>query len=349
MVLLDLTIKNILTKTSKQEIMEAFFGTHKIYGCFSSPLRKDDHPSFSVSRRTLRYTDHVSKETGDCFDLIRAYHNTDLINAMVIATELVGISHLFAIDYSVLNGSRKEDRPEIKGFVQGHTFDAFDLNVVPREIEQHDIDYWGQYGININHIKLGKIVPISKYYMNSLMYVADKYSYAYLEKKDGEVTIKVYQPFKQGFGKWVNNNTFDTWELFYLLPKIGKYLIITSSRKDALAIIANTNIPSTSMQAEGILPKPHVLNEVVGRFDVVFLFYDNDKKGTNWGQENAKKFLEMDPRIINLCIPDHFKSKDFSDLITEIGAYSAVRVLEKMMYDAIESHKAAFNNPRSEN
>lgn len=346
MVLLDLTYANVLSKTTKMEVMEAFFGTSKIYGCFSSPLRKDEHPSFSVSKRTGRYTDHVTKENGDAFDLIMKYNNVDHIGALKIAVNLVGISHLFNI--SDTNVSYKS-KPEIKGFISGNDFgEVLDLNVVVREWTQDDLDYWGQYNINIDIINLGKIKPISAYYLNELRYVADKYSYVYAEKKDGKVTLKVYQPFRE-IGKWINNNPYDVWELFYLIPKKGKYLIINSSRKDSLAVIANLGIPSTAMQAEGILPKPQVLDEVVGRFDAVFVLYDNDKKDRNWGQENAEKLLAMNKNLINIKIPDRFEAKDFTDLITEIGAYSATMVLRSVINDAIIENKDAIAISRSKN
>lgn len=331
---LDLTVRNILLHTSKKELIETFFGTNKIYGSFSSPLRNDEHPSFSISRKNFKYKDHVSNETGDVFDLISKYHNVSFIEALGIAARSVGIDNKFIMPTgSTYNGTRA--KPEIKGFVKGHTFDSIDLNVTVRELEDYDIEYWGKYGITKNILKLGKVFPISHYHMNSITYVAAKYSYAFFEKKDGKVTIKVYQPFNE-FGKWINNNTYDVWELFFLIPKKGKYLIINSSRKDCLAVIANMKIPSTCLQAEGILPKKHVLQEVVSRFDYVFLLYDNDKKSKNWGQINAQKLLELDDRIINLVIPDEYKSKDYTDLIIETSVEEATSTLFKLMKNAIE-------------
>lgn len=334
----ELTLKNILNYTSKQEILEAFFGTNKIYGCFSSPLRKDDKPSFSISRKTFRYKDHVSNETGDVFDLIRKYHNCSYPEALVRACELVGIKHHFSIP--TFNKTFTHEKPEIKGFISSGNFDYVDLNIKVRPWKQHDIDYWKQYGITMNILNLGKVFPISNYYVNNIMYVADKYSYAFAEKKDDKVTLKVYQPFSEK-RKWVNNNSSDVWELFNLLPTKGKYLIINSSRKDCLATIANTNIPSTCFQAEGILPKQHILDEVVDRFDAVFVLYDNDKKTENWGQKNALKLTAMNPKLINIVIPDKYKSKDFTDLIVEIGAKEAKKVLRQLMIDGKHNHKNA--------
>lgn len=333
MVLLDLNVKNVLALSSKREIMEAFFGTNKIYGCFSSPLRKDEHPSFSINRKSCKYIDHVSKETGDCFDLIMKYHNVDMLNALYVAINLVGIGHRF--NTSVLQNNVKQitlAKPEINDFVRGGEFEVLDLNVTIREWEDHDLEYWQKYNINLNILKLGKVFPISKYFLNDLMYVADKYAYVFAERKDNKVTLKVYQPFREtGKGKWINNNTFDVWELYNLIPPKGKKLVITSSRKDALAILSNSGFPSTSFQAEGTRPKQHVLDNVVQRFDEVYVLYDNDKKGTNWGQEHAAKLCALNPKLINIKIPDRYKSKDFSDLIIEIGRIEATRVLYQLL------------------
>lgn len=345
MVFQELTLKNILKYTSKQEILEAFFGTSKIYGCFSSPLRKDDKPSFSISKRTLRYKDHVSNEVGDIFDLIQKYHNCTYPEALAHAASLVGIKHKFIIpDLRI----KKHVKPEIKGYIPGGNFESLELNVTTREWNEDDMKYWGQYGINKDILNLGKVFPISHYYLNSIRYVADKYAYAFAEKKGDKVTLKVYQP-KLDRQKWVNNNTYDVWELFHLIPKKGKYLIINSSRKDCLAVIAHMGIPSTCFQAEGILPKQHVLDEVVNRFDAVFVLYDNDKKSKNWGQINAQKLLALNPKLINVVIGDEYASKDFTDLIVEVGPDKAKRILKKLLIDAKKNHKVTVTEPCGEN
>ena len=228
----ELNIRNILKHTSKREIMEAFFGTNKIYGAFSSPLRDDEHPSFSVSRKNCNYTDHTTKETGDIFDLIKKFHSVNLIESLAIAVNLVGISHLFETINS--NKIKTTIKPEIKGFIEGGNFENLEVKIKSREFEDYDIEYWESYGISIKTLKICGVIPISHYFLNELMIIADKYAYAYKESKDGKVSYKIYQPvIALRSRKFVNNNKPDVWELFTILPPKGKYLIITSSRKDA--------------------------------------------------------------------------------------------------------------------
>ena len=76
-----------------------------------------------------------------------------------------------------------------------------------------------------------------------------------------------------------------------------------------------------SLQGEGYIPKPQVMKQVLAKFKMVYLWYDNDFTHTNDnpGQDNANKLIEMYPTLRNICIPESYRSKDPSDLVKNHG------------------------------
>ena len=159
-------------------------------------------------------------------------------------------------------------------------------------------------------------------------------------------TFKIYQPLSEK-AKWINNNDYSTWELWTQLPKNGKNLIITSSRKDAIVIkkmFDSSFITSCSLQSENVNPKKSVIDELKSRFENIFVLYDNDFKneinnGKIAGEKIANKF-----NLLDLQIPNIYQIKDPSDFLEKYGLKKTKemilfitkdRLLEKKIRDSI--------------
>ena len=151
----------------------------------------------------------------------------------------------------------------------------YELNVKIRKLKKYDIEFWESFGINEKWLNFGLIYPISHIFLHNdqvdYLFSADKYAYVYIEYKDNIPTFKIYQPYSNKT-KWLNNHDKSVWDLWNKLPVEGDNLIITSSRKDALCIWANCNIPSTSLQAESYLPKQQVVKQLKERFKKYLCF-----------------------------------------------------------------------------
>jgi hypothetical protein len=174
---------------------------------------------------------------------------------------------------------------------------------------------------------LGDIFPIEYYYLNGAMRKADKLAYAYIERKDGKITYKIYQPFNLHHRKWISNNNASIWELWSKMPESHSFLIITKSRKDALSIMATAGIPATSLQAEGTIPKEHVVDVLRPRFKHIFLLYDNDyDSDVNWGQNYCQKLSEKFG-LPYLTIPSELEAKDYTDYIEKNSIKEAKNLL----------------------
>lgn len=308
-----------------KDIIERYLDVHKIPCTISSPLREDDHnPSFSITERDgkVYWKDFGTGEYGSTVDLMAKLWNCDYHEALYKMKLDIGdkIPHFNLVR-------------RYRGKV--HVTSNSTIQVKVREWKQWDIDYWASYGISEKFCKWCNVYPISHAFFThfdketnckkTVCVPMDKYAYAYFEWKDGNESVKLYQPFSEKM-KWLSKHDSSVWDLWkhafaFANIKDDSACIITSSRKDAMCLWNNLRIPAMSLQGEGYIPKPQVMKQVLNRFKTVYLWYDNDFKheADNPGQDNAKKLIELYPELHNICIPDYLQCKDPSDLFKSWG------------------------------
>jgi hypothetical protein len=187
------------------------------------------------------------------------------------------------------------------------------LECKTREWKQHDIEYWNSFGISLDWLKYADVYPISHKIIikegKRMVFVADKYAYAYVEFKDGKTTLKIYQPFNTSGFKWSNNHDKSVISLWTKVPKNGDRICICSSLKDALCLWANTGIPSLAVQGEGYTMSNTAINELNKRYKKVYILFDNDEAGLYDGKKLAES-----TGFTNIVLPKINNAKDISDL-----------------------------------
>lgn len=288
-----------------------------------SPLRDDDkNPSFSIQlwNGSIVWKDFGTGDSGNIIELLSRIWGVDYSDALYRIKQDSG---------SIIPTVSMVRRYKGKAHVTGNST----LEVKIREWKDWDSEYWLSFGIPISFCQWCNVHPVSHAFFSkecngkktTVIVPADKYAYAYFEWKDGVKSIKLYQPFSTTM-KWLSKHDSSVWDLWkkafaYADNKSNENVIITSSRKDAMCIWYNLGIPAMALQGEGYLPKPHVMQQVLNKFQNVYLWYDNDfsHKDDNPGQDNAKKLIEMYPFVRNICIPSELKCKDPSDLVKKFG------------------------------
>jgi|AntDeeMinimDraft_6_1070357.scaffolds.fasta_scaffold04691_3 hypothetical protein len=327
----QLNKENVLRVVNFKDIYNKYLGDDLQYNrSFSSPFRKDKNPSFVINGSSGYYKDYATGDSGDCFSFVKKMYNVDFYNALKqIVFDLNKSDNFMIADKTVKDAKKlKVENMSRRGTFQGE----FSLKVKTKKLNEDDIKYWNSYGISQKYLRLGNIHPISHYFINGSQISADKLSYVFVEVKDNKESYKVYQPYST-YMKWINGNDFSVWELWRLLPQTYDKLIITSSRKDALSIIENLQIPATSFQAESINPKPHIVDDILSRFKKVYLLYDNDfKNPDNPGQTLAHKRIDQFD-FINLVLPKKYNCKDFSDLVYEHGRDFSNELLQELILE----------------
>lgn len=288
-----------------------------------SPFRDNDkHPSLSLFMRDGRvyWKDFGTGEGGSVIDMLSYLWHVSYQEALLKIKYDLGQTIPSSTLVKRYNGKVKPTH-------------GSEISIKRRVWKDYDDEFWNSFGISRQMLRHCNVFPISNIFFTrkdsrkTVCVSADKYAYAYVERKDGKVTYKIYQPFSKEM-KWLSNHDKSVWDLWTQVFKYKKThtecdsVIITSSRKDAMCIWENLGIPAMSLQGEGYIPKENVMKQVFDTFKNVYLWYDNDfshTDGHNPGQDNARSLMEMYPRLKNICISSAYKAKDPSDLYRKYG------------------------------
>lgn len=314
----------LLGKTSEFDIMRFYLNIDVLPALINSPLRQDRNASvsiFSPDGVKVFYKDFGTGEHGSIFDLLgRMWNRTFSETITKIWDDIDRVKH----NRINLNRTRRGVIHKSNSILEVRTRQWFD----------YDMEYWNSYGISREWLEFGDVYPISHILITrdniTKVIPAEKLAYVYVERKDGKVSLKVYQPKSQRL-KWLSKHDSSVWDLWSRLPDRGDTLFITSSRKDALCLWENTGIPSVSLQGEGYVPKEKVINQLKQRFGRVIIFFDNDyDKDENHGHIYASRLSGMfDLDMVE--IPSEYKSKDPSDLFKNHGAETFRRVIKELV------------------
>ncbi len=304
----SISIEDILSKTTESDILSYYFKVAQVPTIINSPLRKDKNPSFglySLDGNKIYYKDFSTKESGGLFDLLSKLWGCDykesLNRVLKDLPHFTQISHINKLDNSCKIVSSKTYSTET------------DLQCKIREWRNYDLEYWKSFGINLEWLRYAEVYPISHKIIlknnNRYVFRADKYAYAYVERKEGKITLKIYQPFNKNGYKWSNKHDNSVISLWTKVPEKGDKICICSSLKDALCLYANTNIPSLAVQGEGYNISNTAIKELKRRYEQIYILFDNDKAGMIDGIK-----LSESTGFTNIILPQINKAKDISDL-----------------------------------
>lgn len=328
--------ENLFKEIDSYTIFRHYLGAFKLGRAISSPFREDNNPSFTINYNKVTseffFHDKVLGG-GDSISLVSKLYNLNFRDSLIKIANDLGVANKFAISNNNKNINTKKVvyKVDIEKLVKES---ENEIKVKSREFQRHDLGFWKQFGITKETLKKYNVTPISHIFYTNNIVKTDQYAYCFKEYKDGKESLTIYQPFNKD-KKWIKTHDASVWYGWDQLPKKGKDLIITKSRKDIMSIIENTNFPSTGLQNEKVFPKENVVRELFGRFDTIFILYDNDfDKETNWGREAGKK-LEERFGFVQIEIPTEYKCKDFSDLVKKYGVEKSKEILEDQINNAI--------------
>lgn len=300
-------IKDVLNVTTEVDIASFYLGINSIPIVINSPLRMDSNPSFGIFSPDgvkVKYIDFSTKDNGDIFTLLMKMWKISLNE---VCAKICNDFSKFKGDISV---TKSVPTCHVSGI--GKHSDS-ELKCKVREWRNYDIEYWASYGIPLQWLKYAEVYPISHKIVikggSRMVFGADKYAYAYVEHKEGETTLKIYQPYnKRGF-KWANKHDRSVISLWTKVPEYGERICICSSLKDALCLWANTGIPAIAIQGEGYNISNTAISELRRRYKRVYILLDNDEAGLQDGEK-----LSESTGFTNLVLPKEYGAKDISDL-----------------------------------
>lgn len=306
---------------SDMYITQKYLGILKLPTLVNNPLREDKHPSLSIFINRLNNIGLKDFSTGEYFSLYSFLEKLWNCNRREVYKR-------------ILNDTPTNTLKKIK-LTKPKLSKLTNLKVKIRDFKKEDYEYWDSYGISKEFLKFFNVHPIShiilEYENHNIISKASELAYVYIENKDNNITIKIYQPFASRENKFKNNHNNSVWDLWNNLPKKGDKLIITSSRKDAMCLWSNLGIPSICMQSESVKPNPKVIQELKDRFKEVYVLYDNDYSNPDNPGQSYANLLCKDYHLHNIFIPSEYQSKDPSDLYKKVGKEEFIKIISNLL------------------
>ena len=281
-------------------LLNKYCGIDKVPTLINSPFRQDRNPSFALfydSNGKIRYKDFSSGESGNVFDMLCKIWGMSYPEMMQTLIRDDGITAMMS-----------QNQP---AKIRKNSNTVVEVRV--RRWLKHDIEYWKEFGISLSFLKFAEVYPISHIFFiredkNDIIN-ADKYAYVYVERRDGVVYKKIYQPLcKNKRYKWFSKMNGSIISLWDKIPEHGDKLVICSSLKDALCLWENTGYPCVALQGEGYSMNKEVVSILKTRYNKVYVLFDNDKAGVADGIK-----LSESTGFTNIVLPKFDWGKDVSD------------------------------------
>jgi len=321
-------------KVSEANVLGYYLGITSIPCVIISPFRQDIKPSlafYSPDGVSINYIDFGDKsERGSMLTFFMKLWNLDYNSTIdKIVREVV--------DKGSVEVKETNKFKSLK--VTIHTGNK-ELACKVREWRDYDIEYWSSYGISVDLLKWADVYPIEYKFIREHItddiikehiFRADKLAYTFVERKEGKITHKFYQPLNTVGYKWQNNHDKSVLGLWTKMPEKGKAVCICSSVKDALCLMGHLYIPCICLQGEGYPISDTAVKELKRRFTDVYCCLDNDKTGLKDAVELSNKH-----GFINVIIPPFEGGKDISDYRKLYGEKAFIELFKQLFIKAKE-------------
>jgi hypothetical protein len=314
------SVNEIKMRVSETAILSHYLHINSLPVVINSPLRKDNHPSFLLytpDGNKVYYKDYATGDRGDIYTLLEKRDNITFSQLIrKIATDSIAKPSLsFHTPCNAVRDFRKS---------------KVTLKVKVREWKDYDLEYWKSYGISLKWLKYAEVYPISHKIVykdgEKHVYPAAKYAYAFVERKENNITIKVYQPLvKNKRYKWMNTSDGSVVGLWTKIPLKGDKLFICSSLKDALCFWSNIRIPAIYVQSETTGLSDTALSILKSRYKEIYICFDNDAPGLLDGKRLAEK-----TGFKNIILPAFEGGKDISDMYRIKGKKEFINIIKSL-------------------
>lgn len=312
-----------------------------------SPIREDKHPTCGFrydNKGKLKFRDFSGFFWGDCFDVV-AYIMSHIYNKQYDISNkddfIKVLRHITFTFKDIFYGGERDINliNEINTSIINIRHKKPNIELVVRQWNGYDKDYWGRIGVPLSYLNINFIHPVEQYYINRKVnpepkyyYTPDDPCYGYVLGKDrsGIYNIKLYFPKRNKSVTRFITNCNHLEGIYNLDRNDYDIIVITKSTKDRVCIGAaikrisslygrsglNREIPSI-----GVINVPHetyklrqnefdwLRNKLAENGSLVSLM-DNDRTG-----KLESIWLRHNFNIEPILIPKEYNAKDFSELI----------------------------------
>jgi hypothetical protein len=264
----------------------------------------------------------------DCFDVVSVRYDLNFYEALkhINKTFKLGLNG-FVDSTTIIQPKRQDLLPQTRKTIQA----------IPKAWSKASLAYWAQYGIDEDFLNESFIYDTKTVYTDHvLVQRATEKNPIFTYLFPPSTHIKVYRPYCKE-RKWRSNTSNEDIDGLHNLPKKGKLLIITSSRKDRMVLNTmgfSAVSPSTSEHA---LLDEDICKKLKKRFKHILVFMDADSAG----DKAAYKYF--DKRGFNsISIPLRYKTKDISDFRSRFKHKKTYKSLKKMIKNHFNKRNIPF-------
>ncbi len=339
----------VLSKVSQVTIFSTYFNTpaEVIQWCIDtgkficSPIREDIHPTFGFrydNRGRLKGKDFAGYFWGDCFDaaafIISRIENRK-INIANKGDFVYVLKHIMRMHSDFFYGGQQDSTltDAIKLSLDRIRKKKPNIELVVRDWNKYDEDYWGQFGVNLPYLNRHFVYPVEQYYIERSVNPEPKYfydpkdvCYAYFlgHKKGYLPSIKLYFPLRPHGGTRFITNANHLEGIYNLYSTNYDFIVLTKSSKDRLSLGCTWESLSLGYNKHplkvGFINIPHetyrlreneynwMISKLAYEGELISLM-DNDRTGMEEAQWLRKKY-----KIRPIIIPKELGAKDFAEL-----------------------------------
>lgn len=308
-------LTDILNELDDYDIYRHYLGEFTVGKLYNSPFREDDKiPSFAVFKGRnggLMFKDHGIGLSGNVVTFVKEYKH---------------ITRPGDLEKELLRILRTQAPKSTRGVTREYTsYSSADIGIVRQPFTDTDINYWNQYGIDIETLKKFQVFSIKYFLCNNIVsgvYKDSNPMYAY--KIDGK--FKIYRPFNTKYTKWRANVTTENIQGLKQLPKGQRdLLIITKSLKDVM-VLYKMGYDAVSPSSETTFLPTKILDKLKKKYKHILILYDRDRTGMLKARTYSKEY-GLDAFFVN----KKFNSKDISDAVANCGFDAVKEWLDKTL------------------
>lgn len=319
----SLTKDEILKNITQEDIFYKYLGIFPTIKNIKSPLRKDKNAGcgfYINNSNIIKYYDKSKSINEDCFGIVKLIHNIDFNKALLLIANDFGLlpSKSISVPY----------RDEILNKEQ-LIFQETKIKVQIRDFDNKDLEYWKQFNISKELLKIEKVFAIQKAWLSNnnldkLIYKYNSFDLCYCYCFPENKTKKLYLPnrTKDKIRFYAESNLF-TLSGYNNLSLVEDYVIITKSKKDELCLKSFGIKNVCSIQAESIVINKELITDLYNRFDNIFTLFDYDLAGIKCSKLNKSIYPFLKPLFIRDA------SKDFSGFIERYGISKGEELIDK--------------------
>ena len=309
-----LTKEKLYNSISQEDIFKRYIPNFKSVGTkFKSDLRDDPQPSCIITpyNGVLWYKDFgTDNKAVDSVGYVRLKYGLDYNEAL----------QYIANDFNYKESTEIKSLPKLEAIPTKYEFKV-------RNYQPRDFEYWGQYGLEEEDLKLFDIYPIQWLRIikdGRVKVVNEMFMYVYIIDK---CVYKFLSPYSEY--KWLSNCNAEHFQGYNQLPWTGELLLITKALKD-VAVLRKLGYYSIAPQSEQNPITKSFMKLLKNRFKQIMIFYDNDIPGIS----GANK-LCITHELNSIIIPKETEIKDISDYVKYRGLEKASILMKELLNESI--------------